>query len=101
MESMKNMVPFGRLHIPPPDEDLTATYTATSFAELTKAWRIKAYMTYPGTDEPMDLPSVTFTVSSRRPLEGPGPSSRRPEVAESLERSLREHGDVWAELAKR
>jgi hypothetical protein len=30
----------------------------------------------------------------------PDPSSVRPEVSASLERSLRDHADVWAKLAK-
>lgn len=89
----KDLVPFGRLHIPPREENLTASYAATSFEELAKTWKFRAYLTYPGTNDPMDLPSVTLTVSSAPP----GP---RPEVVQSLERSLREHGDVWAKLAR-
>lgn len=30
----------------------------------------------------------------------PAPSQIRPEVSASLERSLRDHADVWAKLAK-
>lgn len=66
----KSLVPFGRLHIPPREESLTAYYAATSFAELRKTWTFRAYLTRPGTNDLVDLPSVTLTVSSASPRSG-------------------------------
>ncbi|MBC7265120.1 MAG: hypothetical protein H5T64_12305 [Chloroflexi bacterium] len=50
--------------------------------------------------EAFDMMSGELFISGA-PKETPRPSPRvRPAVRESLERSIREHADVWAELAK-
>lgn len=91
---------FGRADIPP-DENLSANYAATSFAEVTKTWKIKAYLTLPGTNVLVDLPSVTLSEplgDAARARDSSRPP--RPEIVEIIERTVTEHGDVWSELAR-
>jgi hypothetical protein len=63
MKILKPVEPFGQVHIPPLSSDkLTATYTAIDWHIVRQSWKIKMYWTFPGTNEPVEMPSVTFGI---------------------------------------
>ena len=64
MEDLRDMEPFGCLRIPVLcDRELTATYKATSWAKLNKTWGISMYLTFPETQEPVEMPTVTLLLN--------------------------------------
>ncbi len=61
METLRDIEPFGYLHIPVlSDSELTATYETTSWAKLSRTWKITMYLTFPETQEPVEMPAVTL-----------------------------------------
>lgn len=73
---------------------LTGSYTTSDWDRLTKTWKIKAYLTHPGTEEPMDVDSATLS-ANRAGFLMPGEKT----WDEVMEDVLEEYAEAWDRLA--
>jgi hypothetical protein len=59
MDRSVNVKSFGYFNIPElSDNELTAKYTVTSWADLNKTWKISMYLTSPDTKSPLEMPTA-------------------------------------------
>jgi hypothetical protein len=80
---------FGQINLLAQNE-LTTAYSSLDWDRLTASWRFTMYTTVPGTDEPADKPSVTYTFNDE--------AQARP-WDEVMEEVLQDHAEAWEQLA--
>ena len=62
MKALKDNLSFGQVNIPPPSaHEVTAYYIASQGTGKKVGWKIRMYLTKPGTDEPLDVTGETLT----------------------------------------
>ena len=67
--------PFGKMYIPAlTPSQLTASYSATQWDILSSSWRITMYWTVPGSDNAVEMPSVTLRDTN---VEAHAPTGKR------------------------
>jgi hypothetical protein len=96
MEELRVLEPFGHLNIPLlSDQEPTASYEAADWTCVSRAWKILMYRTVPGSNQPVEVPGGTLTISSMpqfRMLHERGWD----DVAEEV---LRNRAQLWNRLA--
>jgi hypothetical protein len=68
----------------------TATYSSLDWDRITHSWRFTMYTTAPGTDEPVDKPSTTYSPRDQ--------AQARP-WDEVMEEVLQDRAEAWEILA--
>lgn len=61
-EAALNLEPFGRFNVPAEEVSLTAYYEATPWSELQGSWTLTAYLIFPDSGKPVEMPSETISM---------------------------------------
>jgi hypothetical protein len=67
MEKSKSFESFGEVNIPNiSNNELTAIYKTREWNQLNNYWNINMYITYPNSNETIEMPSVTLTLNKNK-----------------------------------
>jgi hypothetical protein len=69
---------------------LTANYSSLDWERLTKNWKLTMYLTFPGSEEPVDKPSTTYSPPTRM---------QEKSFDEVMEEVLEDRAEAWDKLA--
>lgn len=70
---------------------LTESYSSFNWHRLTQSWTVTMYLTHPGSEKPLDLPTNTYSSETK--------AAQRKSFDETMEEVLEERAEAWERLA--